>query len=136
MQVCVDGFLVRSDDPPHLLLGRRSAERAFWPGVWDVLGGHGEPGEAPEQTLVCELREEIGVTPTAWHWLGDIHTPPGWDEAVMLHLYAVTAWQGRPANCQPAEHAELTWFSVDAACRLDLAHPGYPALFRRVAPNQ
>lgn len=50
--------LVREcDDDRHaasslVLLGRREAGRAFYPGVWDVLGGHLEPGETTEQALV------------------------------------------------------------------------------------
>ena len=100
--------------------------------MWDVPGGHCEPGEPPEQALVRELQEELGVTPTAWRPLGEFRPPPGDRQAepLVLHLYAVTAWEGTPHNRQPAEHAEIAWFDLDEACRLDLAHPSYPALFR------
>ena len=56
---------------PLILLGKRNAQCAYYPDVWDVLGGHLEPGEAVEQALVRELREETGVTSTAWRSLGD-----------------------------------------------------------------
>ena len=48
-RVCVGAVLVRypaarDDDSPRVLLGKRAAKRAFYPGVWDVLGGHLEAG--------------------------------------------------------------------------------------------
>ena len=137
-RICVGAVLVRerddgrSDASPLVLLGRREAGRAFYPGVWDVLGGHLEPGETTEQALVRELREEAGVTPTAWNSLGEFREPL-LDGYLVLRLYAVTDWTGVPRNRSPEEHAEVSWFAVEDACRLALAHPAYPALLRRVA---
>lgn len=123
-------LLSTCDGSPHFLLGKRTANRAFYPGVWDVLGGHCEPGETPEQTLVRELREEVGVTPTAWRRPETFEEPlPNLDETLVLHLYVVTAWAGIPYNRAPEEHTEVTWVSVEEACRLPLAHPRYPKLF-------
>jgi hypothetical protein len=44
-RICVGAVLVRERDDrrnasPLVLLGRRDAGRAFYPGVWDLLGGH------------------------------------------------------------------------------------------------
>jgi 8-oxo-dGTP diphosphatase len=118
----------------RILLGKRSASRALYPGVWDVPGGHCEPGETPEQTLVRELQEELGVTPTAWRPLGQFHAPAeGTGESVVLHVYVVNAWIGTPQNRLPEEHAEVAWFTVDDACELALASNAYPLLFRRLA---
>ena len=136
-RVCVGAVLVRNQDrrrdyPPLVLLGKREARRAFYPGVWDVLGGHLEMGETPERALVRELREEAGVTPTAWHTLGEFREPlPGGGGSVVLHLYAVTAWTGVPSNLSPEEHSEVSWFAVEDACHLALAHPDYPEVLRR-----
>ena len=133
-RVWVGALLIEVRGDVRILLGKRAAARTAWPGVWDVPGGHREPGEAPEQTLIREVREELGVTPTAWSLLARVCEPaPGHGDPMVLYLYAVTAWEGAPQNRLPEEHAEIAWFGVAAACDLDLASPGYPALFRRLA---
>lgn len=138
-RVCVGAVLVRNqnrrrDGPPLVLLGKREARRAFYPGVWDVLGGHLEPGETAEQALIRELREEAGVTPTEWRPLGVFREAlPSGDGSIVLHLYAVTSWSGVPRNRSPREHIEISWFAVEDACRLALAHPAYPEILRSAA---
>ncbi|RPI91035.1 MAG: NUDIX domain-containing protein [Chloroflexi bacterium] len=116
----------------RILLGRRSATRAFYPDVWDVFGGHMEPGEQQPETLIRELQEELGITPTQWQYLETIHISP--DEPadpLIFHLYLVTAWAGMPTNRQLEEHSTIGWFSLAEAIQLPLADPSYPALFAR-----
>jgi 8-oxo-dGTP diphosphatase len=138
-RVCVGAVLVRNQDrrrdaPPLVLLGKREAKRAYYPGVWDVLGGHLEPGETAEQALTRELREEAGVIPRAWSPLGEFREAlPGENGSIVLHLYAVTSWTGVPRNRSPREHSEISWFAVEDACRLVLAHPAYRKILRTAA---
>ena len=138
----VAGIIVGTD---RILLGKRSPERAFFPNVWDVFGGHIEPGEQPEQTLVREVEEELGILPTRWTDLETITElvpehdgNPSYD--LIVHFYCVTAWSGTPVNMQPHEHTTIQWFSFAEAIKLDLAHPGYPRLFaqclRSIAENE
>jgi 8-oxo-dGTP diphosphatase len=138
-RVCVGAVLIRvvdtgRDESDLVLLGRRAANREFYPDVWDVLGGHLEPGETSEQALARELREEIGMTPTAWTSLGEFRESlPGGNGSIVLHLYAVTSWNGAPRNLSPGEHSEVSWFAVEDACHLTLPHPSYPEILRRAA---
>lgn len=119
-----------------VLLGLRSAERKYIPNVWDVFGGHLEPGEEHHQTLVRELKEELGVTPTQWKYLetltlsysGTVDEPA---EEWTTHLFLVTAWTGTPTNRQTDEHSAIGWFSLEEATQLELADPIYPTLFAR-----
>ena len=52
------------------------------------------------------------------------------------HVFRLTDWHGEPSNLQPEEHAEIQWFSEVEAVELDLAHPDYPDLFRKVEATQ
>lgn len=111
----------------RILLGQRSAEREFYPGVWDVFGGHIEPGELHEQTLVRELQEELGITPTQWKYL-ETRTI---SDDLIVHLYQVSGWIGTPENRQLEEHSAIGWFSFEEAVQLPLADSSYPMLFAR-----
>ncbi|SRR6266849_3749902 len=61
MRVCVGAVLLRHRPTPEVLLVKRAPTREWWPGVWDVAGGHRTPGESTEQTLVREMEEELGI---------------------------------------------------------------------------
>ena len=127
MHDCVGGILVRDG---RVLLGLRSADAAWLAGVWDIFGGHLEPGESAEQALVRELREELGVDATGWRPVGEIagERPERW----RLRVFAVHAGDGEPVNLQPREHAALHWCPpADAQALLAPAHDGFAALLHR-----
>ncbi|MFC0628142.1 GNAT family N-acetyltransferase [Kribbella deserti] len=55
---CV-GALIQ-DARGRVFVQRRTAERRLLPGIWDIVGGHLEPGETPAQALAREIEEETG----------------------------------------------------------------------------
>lgn len=127
----VAAILIRGD---KILLGQRSPTRAFYPDVWDVFGGHIEPEEQPEQTLIRELQEELDITPRQWRELETISETISERDGMLSHdlvarFYFVTEWAGTPINRQMEEHSVIQWFSYEEAITLELAHPAYPRLF-------
>ena len=129
MRICAGGLLVRSSE---ILLAKRSADRAFYPGVWDVVGGHCEGEETPTDALLRELEEELGVKALAFEEIATLEEPqPAENGEANYHIFAVTAWTGEPRLLN-AEHSELRWLSLDQALVLPLAHPRYGQLFRAV----
>ena len=130
MREVVAAVIVR---PQQVLLGLRAPERRLYPNVWDVFGGHVEPGESNEQALLRELHEELGILATEWRYLNTFDEPQV-DRygAARYHFYLVTAWRGRPSNRQPDEHSEIAWFSFAAAQQLSLADPRYIELFQQL----
>lgn len=114
----------------EILLAKRSENRTFYPGVWDVLGGHCEGSEAPAETLVRELEEEIGVQVLAFEEIAVLGEPqPASHGEAQYHMFLVTAWDG-DLRLLDSEHSELRWLTLDHALALPLAHPGYRILFR------
>jgi 8-oxo-dGTP diphosphatase len=49
------------DQDNRILLAQRPAGKQL-AGLWEFPGGKVEPGERPEETLIRELREELGIT--------------------------------------------------------------------------
>ena len=130
MKDCACGLLVARD---RVLLGRRTASRRIYPNVWDVIGGHVEPGETPEQALVREVEEEVGVTPTAFARLTTLAEPnPETNGARAYHMYEISDWRGGAPRLRGDEHSEIGWFALDEALCLDLALAAYRDLFRRL----
>ena len=90
----------------RFLIGQRPAHKARGL-LWEFVGGKVEPGETPEQALVRECREELGVTVSVGGVFMEVtHTYP--DITVHLTLYHAALAQGVP---QRREHAQLRWIT-------------------------
>lgn len=119
----------------EVLLGLRAAWKSAWPGAWDCIGGHLEPGETPEDALIREVREEVGLLPTRYALLASApETRPDLHGPAIHHIYAVTAWSGGDPRNLGDEHDELRWFSeVELSTLSNLAGMGYRHLARQAA---
>lgn len=85
------------DADGRVLIAQRPAGRAM-AGLWEFPGGKIEPGERPEETLIRELKEELGVTVTepclapltfASHGYSDFH--------LLMPLFVCRRWEGTPS---------------------------------------
>ncbi len=120
------GLLVHAGE---VLLCHRSASRRWYPDVWDLPGGHIEPGESAEDALVRELREELGIVisePTVPPFAHVEHSD------VDCRIWVVRAWGGNP-HVASDEHDDLRWWSPNAIGDLPLADERYRPLLRRAA---
>ena len=75
--LAVVGALIR-DGRDRVYVHRRSPDRRLLPGIWDIVGGHVEPGESSEQALAREIEEETGwrlrrieAVLAEWEWTVD-----------------------------------------------------------------
>jgi 8-oxo-dGTP diphosphatase len=84
--------LVDVDD--RVLIAQRPPGKAL-AGLWEFPGGKVEPGERPEQALIRELREELGIEVKepclapltfASHAYDDFH--------LLMPLYICRKWEG------------------------------------------
>ena len=116
-------------DGSRVLLCHRSVGRRWYPNVWDLPGGHVEPGEIPSAALVRELKEELGIT---------IAEPSGSPllqvrtDAFDMQIWLVEAWAGTPVNAAPDEHDAVAWVDRTDLADLRLAHDSYLPTFTEV----
>ncbi|SHG96587.1 ADP-ribose pyrophosphatase YjhB, NUDIX family [Kaistia soli DSM 19436] len=128
MRHCACAILVQDG---RLLLGKRAPHRKAYAGKWDVIGGRVEDGEALEDALVRELREEIGVAPLEWEDLCSLpDMGPEAQGPSTYHMFAVRAWTGGQPRIANHEHSALRWFTVaEASALADLAMDEYRSMF-------
>lgn len=116
----------------RVLLGRRSAGRIYFPGVWDVFGGHSKPGETLEDTLARELDEELGIVPTVFDLLAVLDEPDPDRHGRGRHaVFVVREWSGRPAQ-RGDEHSEIRWFDTSDLGSIRLASAAYVGLLEQI----
>jgi 8-oxo-dGTP diphosphatase len=94
------------DADGRVLIARRPEGKAM-AGLWEFPGGKIEADERPEQTLIRELHEELGITVNeaclapltfASHAYPDFH--------LLMPLYVCRRWEG---IVTAREHQALAW---------------------------
>lgn len=61
IQIIAVGGLIVNKNNEVLLTQRNEQEFPIWDGKWGIPGGHLEFGDNPEERLMTELKEELGV---------------------------------------------------------------------------
>jgi 8-oxo-dGTP diphosphatase len=94
------------DPDVRVLIAQRPAGKSM-AGLWEFPGGKVEAGERPEETLIRELREELGIAVKeaclapltfASHSYPDFH--------LLMPLYVCRRWEG---TVTALEGQGLTW---------------------------
>lgn len=80
-------------------------------GLWEFPGGKVEPGEAPMQSLIRELDEEIGVIITRADAVPLTFVEYEYDDFILfMPLYAVKRWKG---EVHSREGQMFAWIALD-----------------------
>ena len=106
MKVVLVAACALIDADGRVLIAERPAGKSM-AGLWEFPGGKVEPGERPEQSLIRELREELGILVNeaclapltfASHAYPEFH--------LLMPLYVCRRWEG---TIVPQEGQRLAW---------------------------
>ncbi|KAF1714200.1 DNA mismatch repair protein MutT [Pseudoxanthomonas yeongjuensis] len=120
-----------TDARGRILLARRTDGRDL-AGLWEFPGGKREPGESPEDALVRELQEELGITVKVGPPL--IEVPQQYpDKRLRLDVRHVVAWQGTPRGI---EGQALAWVAPEKLSRYPMPPADRPVVAALRQPDR
>lgn len=94
MRHVVAALILRGDE---VLICQRRPDQAMAL-KWEFPGGKMEPGETPEEALVRELQEELGIAATIGSRIAHVHHTYRNGGAVDLQFFAVHQFDGDITN--------------------------------------
>lgn len=104
-------------DNQYLMLYRNKKKEDYNKGKWIGVGGKIESEETPEQCILREVREETGLTLTAYQYRGIIRfTFDLWEDEEM-YLYTATEFEGELNK--ECNEGELAWFPISEVMNLN-----------------
>ena len=90
----------------RVLIAQRPEGKAL-AGLWEFPGGKVEPGERPEQALIRELNEELGIDVNEACLAPFVFASHAYESFhLLMPLYLCRRWSG---VVQKREHAALAW---------------------------
>ena len=94
------------DNQQRILISKRPIHKLKG-GFWEFPGGKIEKGETPEQALVRELQEEVGILVLEYNKLMQ-HYHDYTEHSALLEVFMVNSFEG---EAQSLEGQEIQWIT-------------------------
>ncbi len=87
-----------------------------YPNMWDVLGGHLEKSETPEECIIREMKEEIGIELKDFNFLCEKE----FTDRIEFTFWKF--WNAEISKIRLMEGQKLKWFTREEAAATKLAY--------------
>ena len=87
-------------------------KKGFGKGKLNGPGGKIEPGETPEEGMIRETKEEVGIIPITYKEMGTVEFVEwykGEEQNVIFYLYVATEYEG---ELKESEEMKPYWFDL------------------------
>ena len=101
----------------YLMLHRTKKDNDLNHDKWIGIGGKFEDGEAPEDCMLREAKEETGLTLTHWRYRGIVTFVSDVWETEYMHLFTADGYEGALRDC---DEGELEWIRKEDLLALKL----------------
>ena len=112
-------------DENRLLIAKRHSKDPLG-GKWEFPGGKIEPGETPQECLVREIKEELGVEVKIGPFYDD-NVYNSQDHGIHLLFYWAEIIKGEVI---PVVHDDLKWITINELASFDFAPADIPIVKR------
>jgi len=104
----------------RVLLLKRAITKKTWGDYWHCVTGTIELGESPQETIIREAKEEIGIdiqrpqliTTLSVEQDSIINPGKRFHSLELFFLYNLKDYDA-PSNIEPHKHSALEWFAID-----------------------
>ena len=104
-------------DNKYLMLHRVKKVNDLNHDKWVGIGGKFLENETPDECLLREVKEETGLTLTAYRLRGVITFLSNKWEGEYMYLYTATGYTGEMTEC---DEGNLEWVDIDKVCALSI----------------
>ena len=103
------GFIVRND---KIFVAKRAETKNIFPDRFELVGGHIDLGETPEQALIREVKEEIDLDVTIGALVGAFTFYLDGEFKIELAYMCYPTDETEP-TLNPADHSQSHWIARD-----------------------
>ena len=110
VQILLVAAVALIDVDGRVLIGKRPRGKHL-EGLWEFPGGKVDAGETPEESLIRELDEELGIKVTEACLAPFVFTSHGYESFhLLMPLYLCRRWEG---FVTAREHEAIAWVKPD-----------------------